>query len=174
MPLRLRPAALADRRDIYRWLAQSDATAEMMGPPRFADHPVPSYEEFCADYDDSAYLPSGPFRLYVMEINGQAIGAISSFTREWVSEIDLWIGGRAHWGKGYGSTAIEMLASGLFASGEAETLLIRPSARNARAVAAYRKAGFVPYDPLLHRTPGWITSEGLDYEDAVILVRPKP
>ena len=46
----LRPAVEADRTSVYAWLARSDLTPSMMGPPRFPDHPVPAWEEFCADY----------------------------------------------------------------------------------------------------------------------------
>jgi uroporphyrinogen-III synthase len=52
-----------------------------------------------------------------------------------------------------------------------ECLIIRPSRRNERAIAAYRKAGFVPHDPLLHPLPAWVLTEELDYPDAVVLLR---
>ena len=46
----LRPAVASDRRQVYEWLARSDVTPSMMGPPDYPDHPIPSWEEFCADY----------------------------------------------------------------------------------------------------------------------------
>lgn len=173
MPLALRPASIADRPAIYGWLARSDATPQMMGPPRFTDHPVPSFEAFCADYDDAAFTASGPFALFVMVADGEDIGAISYFIRERIGEIDLWIGARENWGQGYGSRAIGMLADRLFADDGIDALIIRPSARNKRAIGAYIKAGFEAHDRQRHRLPRWVTTEGLDYEDAVVLVWPR-
>lgn len=172
--LTLRPATLDDRPAVYRWLARSDATPEMMGPPRFADHPVPTWAEFCDDYDETAFSANDAFRVFVIEADGAGIGAISFFLRDRIAEIDLWIGARRHWGKGYGSTAIRQVAAGLFARDDVDALIIRPSARNVRAVAAYRRAGFVRYDPALHDFPAWISTEGLDCADAVVLVWPRP
>ncbi len=171
--LRLRQADLADRPAIYRWLAQSDATAEMMGPPRFPDCPVPTWEEFVDDYTDEAFEPSGPFRLFVMVAGDRDIGAISHFTRERASEIDLWIADRSDWGHGHGVAAIRLLAADLFAGETVDALVIRPSARNARAIAAYRRAGFVPHDPDRHNVPCWVLTDGFDYDDAVVLVWPR-
>ncbi len=55
----LRPASLDDRRTVYEWLAASDATPMMMGPPQFPDHPIPTWQEFCADYSDRFFRPEG-------------------------------------------------------------------------------------------------------------------
>jgi hypothetical protein len=46
----LRPASEDDRRAVYQWLAQSDLTASMLGPPDFTDVPAPDWEQFCTDY----------------------------------------------------------------------------------------------------------------------------
>jgi hypothetical protein len=37
----LREAEETDRRQVYEWLALSDLTPSMMGPPAFPDHPIP-------------------------------------------------------------------------------------------------------------------------------------
>ena len=39
-PCTLRRARAEDRPQIYRWMAQSDATPEMLGPPTFPDYAV--------------------------------------------------------------------------------------------------------------------------------------
>ena len=172
MTVNLRNAALADRRMIYDWLARSDATPEMLGPPTFSDAPVPDFAEFCADYDDDAFQDSGPFRLFVIAVDDREIGAISYYLREDIAEIDLWIGSASDWGRGYGPAAIRIAAEKLEQLGNVRQMIIRPSARNRRAVAGYRNAGFAPYDPGMHDVPGWCLSEGLDYSDAVLMVRP--
>ena len=172
MTVKLRNAALADRRMIYDWLARSDATPEMLGPPTFPDAPVPDFEEFCADYDDEAFRDRGPFRLFVISVDDREIGAISYYLREDIAEIDLWIASASDWGRGYGPAAIRIAAEKLEQLGNVRQMIIRPSARNRRAVAGYRNAGFAPYDPAAHDLPGWCLSEGLDYSDAVLMVRP--
>ena len=170
MGLSLRPATTGDRRQVYEWLARSDATAQMMGPPDFRDHPVPDYREFCADYDDEAFAADGNFRIFIMVAEGREIGAIHYWVRDRIAEVDLWIGNREDWGRGYGSSAIRLVAGMLERQDVAGMMIIRPSARNCRAIAAYRKAGFVPHDPARHELPGWCLTEGLDYADAVVLV----
>ena len=171
MRVSLRPARISDRPRIYKWLAESDATAEMMGPPTFPDHPVPTFEEFCTDYGAEAYSGSGDLRLFVICADGAGVGAVSYFLREGIAEIDIWIGGSQHWGKSIGTKSIEMLANELGTQELAHSAVMRPSARNRRAVAAYGRAGFEVYDARRHTLPGWCLTEGLDYADAVVMVR---
>ena len=52
------------------------------------------------------------------------------------------------------------------------TLLIRPSARNARAVATYRRAGFVEQSNTSGPLPEWVYApEDWDYRDSLVMVR---
>lgn len=171
MPLKLRAVNLDDRPAVYEMLARSDATAEMMGPPDYCDHPVPDWDEFCGDYDEEAFSPDGDFRIFMMEVDGGDIGVIHHWLNGTVAEIDLWIADRRDWGKGHGSSAIGLIAAKLRESTGAQTMIIRPSGRNCRAIAAYRKAGFQPHDPERHHLPDWCLTEGFDYEDAVVLVQ---
>lgn len=172
----LRPASLNDRRRVYEWLAASDATHMMMGPPQFSDHPVPTWEEFCADYADRFFRPAGDGfgRLFIICAKQRDIGCISyDGLDNWhgIAELDIWIGSSGDWGHGWGSLAIRELSSRLLSYPMVEYLIIRPSRRNSRAIAAYRKAGFRSYDPALHQLPESVLSTGLDYADAVVLVQ---
>ncbi len=171
MQLNLRPAQCEDRVKVYEMLAKSDATAEMMGPPDYCDHPVPGYDEFCGDYDEDAFAPEGDFRIYMMEVAGRQIGVIHYWLKGRIAEIDLWIADRSDWNQGYGSSAIGMIADVLRRETTAECMIIRPSGRNRRAVGAYKKAGFCDYDEGRHDLPAWCLTEGFDYEDAVVLVQ---
>ena len=169
------PATLNDRRKVYRWLTTSDATPMMMGPPQFSDHLIPTWKEFCADYSDRFFCPAvdGFGRLFVIRATEREIGCISYDGLEnWrgIAELDIWIGSSADWGHGWGSLAIRELSGRLLCHPAVESLILRPSRRNARAIAAYQKAGFVVYGPALHRLPESVLSEGLDYVDAVVLV----
>lgn len=169
--LRLKQATLYDQDKIYRWLACSDATPEMLGPPTFPDAPVPTYEEFCDDYNDEAFLDHGDFRLFLMVVDQEEVGALSYFIRDQVAELDLWIASKQNWNKGYGSSALIAAIGKLKSEEKTDILIIRPSARNKRAVAAYQKAGFEHYNPDKHDIPQWCLTENLDYEDAVVLVQ---
>ena len=165
----LRPASIEDRPTVYRWMARSDATAEMMGPPVFPDHPVPDFAEFCVDYDDAAFAPDGCFKMFIIGVDGKEVGVIHYWVQGRSAEVDMWIADRRYWGSGTGSRTLRRIAEDLAQEGHVDTLVIRPSARNKRAVAAYRKAGFEPYDPARHALPAKFVDEGLDYEDAVVL-----
>ena len=56
----LSPASAEDARPIYEWLACSDLTATMLGPPTYPELPVPTWEQFRADYLDHFFDGSSP------------------------------------------------------------------------------------------------------------------
>ena len=171
MAISLRPAIIADRERIYRWLARSDATPAMMGPPVFPDHPVPTYAEFCEDYDETAYSSTEDFRLFVIRSGDREIGAISYFLKGSAAEIDIWIGSKGDWGHGYGRQTIEIVVEILRGMQCVDAMILRPSARNTRAIKAYMNASFRRYDPEWIELPDWCLHENLDYEDAIVLAR---
>ncbi len=67
--------------------------------------------------------------------------------------VDLSIADGARLSKGLGSGALRRFARSLRAKGH-RTIIIDPDPDNARAVAAYRKAGFQPVPHLEGRTDG--------------------
>jgi hypothetical protein len=75
----LRPAVEQDRRAVYDWMANPDVAASMMGPPLFPEHPVPTWEEFCADYLPHFFDGSRPDlgRSFIIEVNGEPVGHIN-------------------------------------------------------------------------------------------------
>jgi len=165
----LMPAGFEDRREIYEWLALSDSTPAMMGPPLYPDHPVPSWEEYVADYEDYYFDGSRPRdgRLFVVLAGGRPVGAVS-YSRaacEGTLELDIWMRSEAECGKGYGPDALKTLCGHLATGLGITEFVIRPSARNERAVRAYIKAGFEPVESCGDERfgPG-------DYEDTVTLV----
>lgn len=168
----LRLARFEDREKIYRWLAESDATSEMMGPPKFADHPPPTYSEFCIDYDETAFIQGGNFQIYIICADGKEVGSAQYWIQGNGAELDIWIADRQYWGRGIGSTSLLKLVEKIKMRSQVEFLVIRPSARNHRAIAAYKKAGFEEFKPNIHKIPRIFEEEGFDYYDAVILVQP--
>lgn len=189
----LRRATVNDRRQIYRWMAQSDATAEMLGLPTFPDCPVPTWEEFSDDFSIEEFFQPGPpadntkdwgecWIIGVQNHNGDSVAEVGqiNFSDEredddpasaGLAELDIWIGARKWWGLGIGAQAIDALASILRRYGFT-TLMIRPSARNKRAVAAYKRAGFVEQSNHGGTLPAWVYDPAdWDYLDSLVLVR---
>lgn len=170
----LRPSRESDKRVIYSWLAQSDITASMMGPPRFPDVEPPTWEEFCADYGPH-FFDGSQLQIeasYVIEVEGEALGQINYEIRDLPSrhaELDIWLRSQADTGHGYGPDALAALMRHLSETQEVHRFLIRPSARNTRAVRAYQKAGF----RIVHMTAAQqVEAYGPgDYEDSVVLMR---
>lgn len=172
----LRPAVLADRRKVYNWLVDSNATPSIMGPPRFPDYPVPGWEKFCADYSEHFFLPDGDGygRVFILCAEGREIGYIGYFgLNKWrgLAELEICIAASADCGRGWGSSAIRRLADELLGHSTVGSVVARPPIRNRRAIAAFRKAGFARYDSMVHELPSWIFSVGLYYRDGVILLR---
>jgi len=170
----LRPATEADRATVYAWLARSDLTPSMMGPPRFPDHPVPTWEEFCADYkphyfDDS--LPQAG-RCFIIVVDDEDVGVVGYNRIDPVAaecELDIWLRSERDCGKGYGPDALQVLCDLLRRSMGVARAIIRPSLRNERAIAAYRRAGF-EVSPLSAEEQEARYGKG-DCEDTVTLVK---
>ena len=168
--IELHPATAGDRQRIYRWFAQSNLTASMAGPPDFPDHPIPDFEEFAQDYADYFFDGSAPAsgRSYLILLRNEKIGQINYQSCEKTAraaELDIWLADRKYTGQGYGTDAIRTLSDFLLKSDWFDLLLIAPSARNLRAIAAYQKAGF--------RITDRYSSDQPDYDDAVTLCRKK-
>src|SRR5690348_8303951 len=94
----LRPAGPEDRRLIYEWLAHSDVSHTMLGPPTFPERPVPTWEEFQADYAAHFFDDSAPElgRCFLILARGEPVGQVS-YNDIWVregrrqTELDIWM-----------------------------------------------------------------------------------
>ena len=167
--IKLRPATLSDRWNIYQWLALSDITAQMMGPPYFPGNPIPTWEEFVSDYKPHFFDDIDPDngRSYIIEVNGEAVGQINynEIDRSTNTvELDIWLAGRKYCNKGYGTDAINTLCSYLAEYLNCETFILAPSARNKAAIKAYEKCGFqLTYELPQHFIP--------DYPDTVVMMQ---
>lgn len=142
----LRPALESDRRAIYEWLAESDLTPSMMGPPLYPEALPPTWEEFCDDYGPHFFDGTTPERArsWVIEVGGEALGQVNyevEPARRYV-ELDIWLRSQADCSHGYGSDALIALTRHLRDTIGVHEFVIRPSLRNPRAVRAYQKAGF--------------------------------
>ncbi len=168
----LRKATETDRRNVFEWLARSDLTPSMMGPPLFPDHPIPTWEEFCQDYHPHYFNDSQPHegRCYIIVMNGMELGAIChNALRTDHTDIDIWLRSEADCGKGAGSDAIMTLTDHLNREFGINRIFISPSARNPRAIAAYRKAGFQLTTQDAQKQ--FVKPEEMEYTDNVLLVK---
>ncbi len=120
----------------------------MFGPPAFPEIPIPTWEEFSADYVEYFFGGSREElgRSYIIEVTGEAVGHVShsqtDVVRGW-TELDIWLCAEADCGKGYGCEALRALVAHLHTTLGLRGFIIRPSRRNPRAIRAYANAGFV-------------------------------
>ncbi len=168
----LRPAQESDRRAIFEWLAESDVTPSMMGPPLFSDMPPPTWDEFCDDYGQQFFDGTTPERLgsYIIEVRGEALGQVNYEVIDSapsVAELDIWLRSQADCGHGYGPDALVALTRYLYEAIGLQEFLVRPSLRNSRAVRAYEKAGFTLV-PMSYERQTELYGPG-DCSDAIVL-----
>jgi aminoglycoside 6'-N-acetyltransferase len=143
-PVDFLPLTEAHRDMLQRWLSTPHAR-EWWGEPDVEKRLIYAVED-------------GEHEPYIVCINGEPIAFIQAW---WPTKhpdypwqhgmapttrgIDITIGDEAYLGKGYGPLIIKHFAAKLFAEG-ATRLIIDPDKTNTRAVKAYLKAGFTPYD----------------------------
>jgi RimJ/RimL family protein N-acetyltransferase len=173
----LRPAQECDRRAIYQWLAESDLTPSMLGPPHFPDAPVPTWDQFREDYGshffDGTRQEVG--RSFIIEMEGKAVGHINYDGMDLVqgrAELDIWLSSSEVCGQGYGSDALMVLTRNLHETFGVAEFIMRPSRRNMRAIRAYAKAGFAQL-PLTNEQQARIFGPG-DYSDTVVMHKRLP
>jgi RimJ/RimL family protein N-acetyltransferase len=189
----LRPAIAGEMRQVYEWLANSDSSAGMSGPPIYPERAIPTWAEFCdADavhyFDDSALLLG---RCYLIVVQGDAVGqvtyndinqhqgAIESYrsvrsersvqSAAARTELDIWMRSEKDCGQGLGTEALELLCRHLADAFAVQEFMVQPSARNPRAIRAYEKIGFKRLEMTLESARElWGPN---DYIDSVYMVR---
>ena len=148
----IRPAKVAEKKMIYEWLCESDFTKEVLGPPNFPEHPIPTWHEFDSDYPDEIYFDDKSprrGRSFVILLNNLPVGHINYNNIDELNlsvELDIWLASTEFAGKGIGSRAIQILCAELTEKEKIKHFLVQPTIRNQRAIAAYKKAGFGPFD----------------------------
>ena len=147
------PATLSDRQKVYDWCFHSETSKSHTGLPDYPYMSIPTFEEFYDEYVDYFFTGAEPAngRGYIIAHEGEPVGFISycSFhLKPHKSELDIWMNREANCGKGFGTDAIVSLATYLTETLGMREFIMRPSIKNARAVAAYKKAGFEESDML--------------------------
>lgn len=78
-PVTLAAPRLADRERVWQWMCAPGIVQNMMRPPVFADHPVPTFAEFCDDWLPHYFTHEAPTRgrlFLVMEATGIMVDGI--------------------------------------------------------------------------------------------------
>ena len=108
----------------------------------------------------------------MVEVGGETVGHVNYMIVDAPSryaELDIWMRSERDTGHGWGSDALAALMEHLYSAYGVPTFVIRPSARNHRAIRAYRKAGFTRI-PMSAQEQARIYGPG-DCDDTVVLVR---
>jgi diamine N-acetyltransferase len=142
----IRRAELQDRPRVHGWLVQSDLAPQSFGP-LYPERTAPTPEMFAARYVDSYFDGTRPYsgRTFVIEAGDEEVGCVVHGPIDLlkdVVELDLWLAGSQHTGRGIASQALTVLTEWLQASYGVNRFLARPSRRNVRALRALRRAGF--------------------------------
>ena len=128
---------------IYEWLARSDLTVTMVGPPTYPERRVPTWDEFRDDYPDHYFDGSSPElgRCFVIRADGEPVGQVNyndiheQLGRKRV-ELDIWLRSGSVCGRGFGTDALDALCRHLSQRFGVQDFMVQPSARNPRAIAA--------------------------------------
>lgn len=139
----LRPLGKADFPLLQKWLNDPQTIAFWYGRDK------PRSMEWVKKH----YLPSIEgkviWRYWVIEVDGKTIGYICNTPEENDDhefsgriELDILIGVKNEWGKGYGTDALRAMVNYAFNEQGAERVYIVPSTINPRAIHVYEKVGF--------------------------------
>lgn len=147
--IKMRSAKLSERKKLYGWMTKSNITRSIMGPPAYPDATIPSWEEFRQDYTGDFFkeYEGNTGKCFLILYGKTEVGTISydllNRKKKWVL-LDIWLRSEKYCGHGYGPEALNILCLFLHRKHGITSCYISPSFRNKRAVAAYRKAGFLP------------------------------
>jgi diamine N-acetyltransferase len=167
-----------DKRPAFEWMTMSDATPSMIGPPHFPEQPLPTWEEFLADWVPHYWDHNDPERgrVYIITRDGESVGLCAHSEvlpledGRRAMELDIWLRSLADTGQGTGSEAIRLLCQLIHDELDISVVVMQPSRRNPRALRAYEKSGFA--DTGLGPEEGARRFSSIpDYKDSVWLLR---
>ncbi|HEX4584190.1 MAG TPA: GNAT family protein [Burkholderiaceae bacterium] len=175
----LRRATPQDIPRAHRWLAASNLTANSMGPPWFAERPVPTLEQFLVRFPRHYFDGSRPFdgRALVLSSAAVDLGILAwrrvDLMRDLV-ELDLWLAAREYCRQGIAAEALDLICAWLQSNYGVNRFLLRPSRRNVRALRCARRAGFRETDFEPADVLGRLGLDPSPYRDPALLFRILP
>ena len=174
----IRRAQLQDRPRAHEWLVRSDLTPQVYGP-LFPERAAPTPDQFAARYVNSYFDGTRPYagRMFVIDVGDVDAGCIAHGPIDLLNdvvELDIWLAGSQHGGRGVASQALAVLAEWLQATYGVNRFLARPSRRNVRALRALRRAGFREADAPAPEVVAKLGLRAGDWADEVLLFRVLP
>ena len=174
----IRRAQLRDRPRAYEWLVGSDLTPQLYGP-LFPEREAPTPDQFAERYVNSYFEGTRPYsgRMFVIEVDDEDVGCVAHGPIDLlkdVVELDIWLAGSEHAGRGIASQALAVLTEWLQASYGVNRFLARPSRRNVHALRALRRAGFREADAPAREVVAKLRLPPGDCADEVPLFRVLP
>lgn len=174
----IRRAQLQDRPRAYEWLVRSDLTPQVYGP-LFPERTAPTPDLFAARYVNAFFDGTRPYagRMFVIAVGGEDVGCIAHGPIDLLNdvvELDIWLAGSQHGGRGIASQALAVLTDWLQAAYGVNRFLVRPSRRNVRALRALRRAGFRESDAPAAEVVTKLRLRPGDWTDEVLLFRVLP
>lgn len=102
---------------------------------------------------------------------GTDVGVVcyNAVRNDGLTDVDIWLRSEADCGKGFGSDALRTLTDYLNKEFAVTRVAVSPSARNHRAIAAYKKAGFHPVPAEEYHE--FVKPEDMECEDNVVLLK---
>lgn len=84
---------------------------------------------------------------YAIEVEGRYIGDIDVgiYPNRRRADLTVFLGDRGEWGKGYGTEAVELVIGELLTDERVEVIEVDVVSHNHRALAFWKKLGFVEY-----------------------------
>jgi len=122
----------------------NDIAVELAGG---GDPPMPqSLARLEAEFDTQVGAGGREGTGFAIEADGQLIGQCALFNHNAVNrtaELGITIGDRAYWGRGYGTEAIGLLIDYGFRHHNLHRIYLNVNGNNGRAIAVYKRCGFV-------------------------------
>ncbi|MGH6661893.1 MAG: GNAT family N-acetyltransferase [Rhodospirillales bacterium] len=140
--LRLRNVRIEDATDIYAaWM--NDPEVVRYTESRFTRHTLVSLRRFI---ETVIARPNALFLAIIVKPDGRHIGNIkldAIDSQHGTAEVGIIIGDKNYWGRGYGSEAIDLLASYAFGALGLRKLTAGIYVNNADSIRSFERAGFV-------------------------------
>ena len=148
----LRPMRPKEVELIYRWANNPDVVPYWYGKKR-------TMKQIKDDWKPHYFSDKDPYsgRCFAIEVNDEPVGMVNynKIDRDNKSvDMDIMIGQKEYWDKGYGTEALKTFCGFLFSKFNLNRIWLGSYAYNLRAIRAYEKSGF--------------KKEGIMREDALI------
>lgn len=125
------------------WEFRQDVELVLLGDD---DPPIPQPYDAFESFMTELLEKTDENVMFAIEAEGELIGSISLYHLDTTSrscELGIVIGSRDHLGKGYGTDAVRTVVDYAFRYRNFHRVYLGVTASNERAIASYRKAGFV-------------------------------